>query len=109
MLKSIKIIALLLILIFIISACSNSKSSLVGMWENVDDGYEIEFYDNGTVVSDSGTGQYTTEGNQLRILNMGLMGQVIKWEYEINGDTMTIEWQNANREGDKEEYRRVTE
>jgi len=50
--------------------------------------------------SKHGTGKYETIDNHLRILDMGFMGQVLSYDYEINGDTLIL----INDSGIRREY-----
>ena len=77
-----------------------SAMLIVGIWEPNGSGYEMEFYDDGTMSSKHETGKYETIDNHLRILDMGFMGHVLSYDYEINGDTLIL----INDSGIRREY-----
>ena len=93
------------LVMLILSSCGGEET-IVGVWEPTDGkGFShLEFYDNGTASSSEGVGQYTVEGNKLRIMNMALAGTVLRWEYEVSGDSLTITWEDN---GNVWEYERV--
>lgn len=96
----IKVCAVLsaMLVMCILISCGNN--SIVGIWEPNGSGYEMEFYDDGTMSSKHGTGKYETIDNHLRILDMGFVGQVLSYDYEINGDTLIL----INDSGIRREY-----
>ena len=95
-----KICAVLSVMLVMCILISCGNNSIVGIWEPNGSGYEMEFYDDGTMSSKHGTGKYETIDNHLRILDMGFMGQVLSYDYEIKGDTLIL----INDSGTRREY-----
>ena len=104
-----------LIVIFVITtvllmASCGQKDTIVGVWENSDGSYEnsyetIEFYDDGTIVTDGDSGRYEVTEKTITILDLGLMGTMFKWQYELDGDSLSLTW----NDGDVMEFERVKE
>ena len=84
------VLSAMLVMCILIS-CGNN--SIVGIWEPNGSGYEMEFYDDGTMSSKHETGKYET-------IDMGFMGHVLSYDYEINGDTLIL----INDSGIRREY-----
>ena len=104
-----KILAMILAIATISALTScGGKDSIVGVWENVggDDGFEsIELYEDGTAITSRGDGKYETTEKTISFINIPLAGSVVKLDYELNGDSLTLTWDD----GDVMEFTRVDE
>ena len=107
-----KILAMMIVMatVFVMTSCGG-KNSLVGVWKNNKGSYfnsykTIEFYDDGTIVSGGDSGRYETTEDFITVLDLGIMGTNFKWQYELDGDSLTLTWED---DGDVMEFTRVDE
>ncbi len=93
--KTIQILPLLIILVFLLCSCGNSTNDIVGLWES--SGSEnifynsVEFFSDGTHVTETPgwSGTYTTDGNRLRISGK-LYSEVFSFELSNNGNQLIL-------------------
>lgn len=96
--KKFKLFLILGIMIGLLSACGSSASAVVGRWEAVDRGVEVdygrlselEFFSDGTYNSSSSnySGSYSIDGNRIRI--SGVIASAYSFTFDVNGNTLTI-------------------
>ena len=111
--KKIRIIAVVMLIVALLAACG-SKSSLVGRWEAVDDGVEVdygdldelEFFSDGTYTSDSDnySGSYSVDGNRLRI--SGVIASSYSFDFKVSGNSLIIHDDENDRDC---EYTKVSD
>lgn len=87
-------IALVVILLFNLAACGSKESKIVGRWESTDrtnDYSYIEFFSDGTYVTDwaNYNGTYSIDGDRLRLSGVLVSDRV--YTFEISGKTLTLD------------------
>ena len=87
-----KILAMMIVMatVFVMTSCGG-KNSLVGVWKNNKGSY---------------FNSYKTIEDFITVLDLGIMGTNFKWQYELDGDSLTLTWED---DGDVMEFTRVDE
>ena len=97
--KKFRLITAILLIAALFTACG-SKSALAGRWEAVDYGIqggwagphlsELEFFSDGTYASssDNYAGNYTIEGNRMKL--SGILAETLVVSFEVTGNTLTL-------------------
>ncbi len=102
--KKFKLFIALGVSVGLLCGCGSSSSSLVGRWEAVDDGVEVdygdldelEFFSDGTYSSDldNYSGGYSVDGNRIKL--SGIIASAYTFSFEVSGNTLTMYDDNGN-------------
>ena len=118
--KKIELFVLISLVAALLTACGGSGSlgsfgssedSLVGRWEAVDDGVEVdygdldelEFFSDGTYSSDSSnySGGYSVDGDRIKL--SGIIASAYSFSFEVSGNTLTM----YDNDGNEYQYKKV--
>ena len=98
--KHLNFLSVLCLLISMFAGCGSKESSIVGKWEYTNmgmDGVYIQFFSDGTFVSESDnqreetiSGNYSAENGTLRIDVDG--GEKIAFQYELHGNSLSYSY-----------------